>query len=109
MLVEWNLSSEVGNYIRTKKKRRRIDLKFMSIMSWKPENAQKVTELFAKWEIPKGLKFLYPPCTVLGGDKSVSIFETTDEAWAKVDRYWRHTCTIETYPLMESSEIAKIK
>ena len=65
--------------------------------------------IFRQMGDPKGLKV--PISAMYGprGQKSVSIFETTDEAWAKVDRYWRDMCTIETYPLMESSEIAKIK
>ena len=84
-------------------------LKYVGIMSWKPEDAQKVTELFSKWKVPEGMKFLYPPCTALGCNKSISIFEATAEGLAKVDRYWRHTCTSEIYPVMESTELVKIK
>lgn len=84
-------------------------MKYLGIMSWKPKDAEKVTELFLKWKPPEGLRFLCGPYTVLGANKSVSIVESTDEAFAKVDRYWRHVCTQETYPLMESAEIAKIK
>jgi hypothetical protein len=84
-------------------------MKFLSIMSWKPGNAQKITDLFIKWKQPEGLKMLYGPCTVLGGNKSVSIVEATDEAWAKVDRYWRHVCTMDVYPLMDAVELIKVK
>ena len=82
---------------------------FVSIMSWKPEDSEKITELFVKWKRPEGLKFLHGPYTMLGQSKSLSILECTDEAWAKVDRYWRKTCTWETYPIMDSSDIVKIK
>ena len=84
-------------------------MKFLTILSWKPGNAQKVTDLFMKWQLPEGLKMLYGPCTVIGGNKSVSIAEATDEAWAKVDRYWRHVCTMEVYPLMDAVELIKIQ
>ena len=98
----------MGSYKKTKKYGDEI-MKYLSIMSWKPENAQKVTELFLKWKAPEGLKILYGPCTVLGGNKSISIFESSDEAWAKVDRYWRHVLTMEVYPLMDAVDIVKIK
>lgn len=78
-------------------------------MSWTPENAQKITDLYMKWKQPEGLKILYGPCTVIGGNKSISIFEATDEAWAKVDRYWRHVCKMESYPLMDAVDLVKIK
>jgi hypothetical protein len=78
-------------------------------MSWKQENAQKITELYKQWKPPEGLKILYGPCTVLGGNKSISIFESTDEAWAKVDRYWRHITHSEVFPLMDAKDIAKIE
>jgi len=84
-------------------------VKFLSILSWTPEKAQDITDAFVKWKVPEGLKILYGPCTVLGRNKSISVFEATDEAWAKVDRYWRHHCSMETYPLMDASEIIKIK
>ena len=84
-------------------------MKFLSIMKWKPEDAEKITELFKKWKAPEGMKFHHGPCTVLGQNKSVSIIETTDEAWAKVDRYWRTVCTMESYPLMDAVEIINIK
>ena len=78
-------------------------------MSWKPKDAEKVTELFLNWKQLEGLKYLYGPCTVLGANKSISILEGTDKALVKTDRYWRHVCTSETYPIMDSAEIAKIK
>jgi hypothetical protein len=84
-------------------------LKYMTIMSWKPEMAQKVTELFIAWKVPQGMKFLYGPCTVLGQNKSVSIWEGTDEAHIKTDRYWRHTCMMETFSIVDSADIAKAK
>ena len=84
-------------------------MKFMTIMSWKPENSQKVTEKFLSWKVPDDMKFLYGPCTIIGYNKSMVIFETTDEAWAKVGRYWRDLCEMKTYPLMDSAQIAKIK
>ena len=84
-------------------------MKFASIMKWKPEDAAKVTELFLKWEVPEGVKWIAGPYSMLGQNKSLSIMESTDEAWVKVDRYWRHVCTWETYPIMESAKIAKIK
>lgn len=83
-------------------------MKFLTIMSWKPENAETITEEFKKWKVPDGMKFLYGPCTVLGGNKSVSIVELNDEAWAKVDRYWRKYCKMEQYPLMDVAELMKI-
>ena len=84
-------------------------MKFLVILSWKPENAETITEAFQKWNVPEGLKFLYGPCTVLGGNKSVSIAELNDEAWAKTDRYWRKYCKMEMYPLMDAVELMKIK
>jgi hypothetical protein len=84
-------------------------MKYLGIMSWKPEDAEKVTDLFLKWKKPEGLRWVYGPCTMIGHNKSVSIFEGPDEAIAKIDRYWRNTCTSEIYPIMESAEIAKIK
>jgi hypothetical protein len=84
-------------------------MKYLTIMSWKPENAQKVTDLFLKWKQPEGYKVLYGPCTILGANKSITIVEGTDEAFAKTDRYWRHVCKSEVYPLMDSEKIAKIK
>jgi hypothetical protein len=56
-------------------------------MSWKPNEGEKVTELFVNWKQPEGLKYLYGPCTVLGANKPISILEGTDEAFAKTDRY----------------------
>jgi len=84
-------------------------MKYLTILSWKPKDAKKVTELFIKWKPPEGLKFLYGPCTVLGGNKTVCIAELTDEAFAKVDRYWRHICATEYYPIMDAAEIVKIE
>ncbi len=75
----------------------------------KPENAEKVTELFVKWKPPEGFKILCGPYTVLGANKSVSMVELTGEAIAKADRYWRHICTTETYPLMGSVVICQNK
>ncbi len=83
-------------------------MKFLTIMSWEPDNATKITEAFLKWKPPEGLKFIYGPSTMLGQNKSVSVVEITDEAWAKVDRYWRELCVMETYPLMDTVELMKI-
>ena len=44
---------------------------------------------------------------MLGQNKSVSVVEITDEAWAKVDRYWREFCVMENYPLMDTVELMK--
>lgn len=84
-------------------------MKFLSILSWTPDKSQDITDTFVNWKMPKGLKILYGPCTILGANKSISIIEATDEAWVKTDRYWRHHCISETYSLMDSSEIIKIK
>lgn len=84
-------------------------MKFLTIMSWNPEHAETITELYKKWKVPDGIKFLYGPCIVLGGNKSVSIVELNDEAWGKVDRYWRNYCTMETYPIMEPVKLMKIE
>jgi hypothetical protein len=84
-------------------------MKYLNVISWKPEDAQKVTELFLNWRQPEGIKYLYEPCTILGANKSISILKGKDEALAKTDRYWRHVCTSETYPIMDSAKIAKIK
>jgi len=45
---------------------------------------------------------------MLGQNKSVSVVEITDEAWAKVDRNWRELCVMENYPLMDTVELMKI-
>ena len=83
-------------------------MKFLTIMSWEPDNATKMTEAFLKGKPPEGLKFIYGPSTMLGQNKSVSVVEITDEAWAKVDTYWRELCVMENYPLMDTVELMKI-
>ena len=84
-------------------------MRFVSIMSWEPEKAKEVTELFLKWKPPEGFKFLYGPCTVLGGNKTVSIIETDTVALAKIDRYWREVTKSEIWPIMDTADIAKMK
>ena len=84
-------------------------MKYVSIMSWKSEDAEKVTEHFKKWKVPEGVKWIAGPYTMLGQNKSMSILECTDEAWVLMDRYWRTLCTWESYAIMESAKIAEIK
>jgi hypothetical protein len=84
-------------------------MKYVGIMSWESEDAEKVTEHFKKWKVPDGLKWHSGPYTMLGQNKSVSIMEATDEAWIKMDRYWRHLCTWESYAIVESAKMADIK
>jgi hypothetical protein len=84
-------------------------MKYVSIMKWKPEDAEKITELFKKWKVPDGVTWHAGPFTMLGQNKSLSIMECTDEAWIKVDRYWRHTCTWESHPIVESVKIVDVK
>jgi hypothetical protein len=83
-------------------------MQFASIMKWKPEDAEKITEMFLKWKVPEGIKWIAGPYTMLGQNKSLSIMEGDDDAWIKVDRYWRSVCTWETYPIVESAKIAKM-
>ena len=54
-------------------------MKYLTILSWKPENAQKVTDLFLKWKQPEGYKVLYGPCTVIGANKSITIVATISQ------------------------------
>ena len=78
-------------------------------MCWEPDKAEKVTELFLKWKMPEGFKILYGPCSVLGGNKSITVFESDTKSLALVDRYWRATCKSEIMPIMDSADIAKMK
>ncbi len=86
-----------------------ILLKYLAILTWRPEEAQKVTDLYLKWKIPEGLIFILTPHNILGANKSVSVCEASDEALAKVDRYWRQVCNIEIMPLMDVRELIKIR
>ena len=78
-------------------------------MQWRPDEAQKVTDLYMDWDIPEGVKFILAPHTILGANRSITVFECTDEALAKVDRYWRQVCNIEIMPLMLSVDLVKVK
>ena len=84
-------------------------MKYISVMCWEPDKAEKVTELFLKWKIPEGFKILAGPFSVLGGNKSITVFESDAESLALVDRYWRNTCHSEIMPVLDSAEIAKMK
>jgi len=84
-------------------------LRFLSILSWEPEKAHEVTERFKKWKVPEGLKWILPPHTLMGRNQSASIVETDDpKVLAKVDRYWRDIAEFESFPIMDSREIAKV-
>jgi hypothetical protein len=84
-------------------------LRYIATMAWRPDEAQKVTDLYLRWKVPSGVKFILPPHTVLGGNRSIIIFECTDEALAKVDRYWRQVCCIEILPVMATDDLVKVK
>jgi len=76
----------------------------------KPKNAKEITERFTKWKPPEGFTWILPPHTLMGKNQTVSIVESDDPiVLAKVDRYWRDICVFETYPIMETREIIKIK
>ena len=85
-------------------------MRFLTILSWKPEKAKEITERFKKWTAPEGIKWVLPTHTIMGKNQSVSIVDADDPVvLAKVDRFWRDISTFETYPIMESREIIKIK
>jgi hypothetical protein len=85
-------------------------MRYLSILSWKPENAKEITERFKQWKRPEGITYLLPPHTVIGQNKSISVAEIDDPmAMAKIDRYWRDISVFEVYPIMESADIIKVK
>jgi hypothetical protein len=85
-------------------------MRFLTILTWKPEKAKEVTERFKKWTPPEGLKWILPPHTIMGKNQTVSIVESDDPVvLAKIDRFWRDISTFETLPIMASSEIMKIE
>jgi len=85
-------------------------MRFLTILSWKPEKAKEITERFKKWTPPEGLKWILPPHTIMGQNQTISIVESDDPiVLAKIDRFWRDISTFETKPIMASSEIMKIE
>ncbi len=86
-----------------------IELRYLAQLEWKPEEAQKVTDHYLRWKPPEGLMFVLEPHTVIGGNKAVLVVECSDEALAKVDRYWRQVCSIHIVPVMLSKDLIKIK
>lgn len=84
-------------------------MRYVAFMAWRPEEAQKVSDLFTSWRKPEGLRYVLPPHTLLGANRSVIVFECPDEALARVDRYWRQVCCIEIMPVMESEALVKVR
>jgi len=85
-------------------------MRFLVILTWKPEKAKEITERFKQWTPPEGLKWILPPHTIMGKNQTVDVVECDDPiVLAKVDRFWRDISTFEMYPIMASSEIIKIK
>ena len=84
-------------------------MKYMLSLSWKPENAAKISERFMKWKAPEGWTWITPSYTLLGLNRNVCIIEANAEALAQGDRDWRDLGVFKAIPVMESSEMVKIK
>ncbi len=84
-------------------------MRYLARLEWPPSEAQAVTEQYLRWKPPEGLKFILEPHTIIGGNQAIIVVECTDEALAKIDRYWRQICSIHISPVMVSKDLIKIR
>jgi hypothetical protein len=85
-------------------------MRFLISMSYEPDKAKEVTERFKKWVTPEGVKTILPTITVMGRNRSVTVWDVDDpKLLAILERRWRDLGVLEILPIMESTQIAKIQ
>ena len=85
-------------------------MKFLIIFSFPSENVDKVRERFKTWTPPEGMKYIFPPHSIIGTNKSMNIVEAeNEEALGKAAINWTDLGSFKIYPIMASSESVKLK
>jgi hypothetical protein len=84
-------------------------VKFLVMSRWAPETVAKNREQMTKMKPPtlEG-KFLFPVHTIVGTNSAFFVVETNSiEDVVRLTYPWTPMMTIETHPIMDSSELEK--
>jgi len=79
---------------------------FMGLMTWKPENRDKIRKAFAEPEAHPGKEI--GVWSDIGDCRGFLLVEEDDaKAMAKVTNLWSDVATLEMIPVIESKELMK--
>lgn len=80
----------------------------MDIITWEPKDAQKVAEIYANYEYPKGIKVI-DEWTDLTGYRTFVIYEADDEkTYAASVLSLMGLCRFETFPVMKLDKFMEL-
>lgn len=80
----------------------------MDIITWEPKDSQKVAELYANYEYPKGMKVIEEWFDV-SGYRFFIIYETDDEkTYAASVFLFMGLCRFETFPIMSAEKYMQL-
>ena len=80
---------------------------FMDIITWEPKDNAEMTKRYEKWEWPEGIKVI-AEWIDLSSCRFVGVYDAENaEAYAAATFPWRDICWIDSFPVMEASEMMK--
>jgi hypothetical protein len=75
-----------------------MNMYFMNICTWEPEDERRVEEIRKKWKWPKGVKVICEFMDLQGG-RAINVVDTDAKGLIACRSAWLHVMKLETFPV----------